>query len=60
VELDGIGNVPKEDIDVKFSKDSFEMLCNINQKQYRFSLSNLAQNIDPKLAYDTAETHIFQ
>jgi len=45
VELEGIGKVPSEDIFVKFTHDSFEMLCNLNGKSYRFSLSNLANII---------------
>jgi len=45
VELEGIGDVPKEDIEVTFKSHSFEMICNCKGKQYRFSLSNLAHPI---------------
>jgi len=47
MDLDGIGEVPKENVEVKFGVNSFEMKAHgVGGKNWRFSLSDLAKKID--------------
>jgi len=47
VEIEGIGSLPKDAVEVTFKNTGVEMkVHNLNGKNYKFSLSNLAKQID--------------
>jgi calcyclin binding protein len=48
MELDGIGEIPKENVEVTFGERSFEMKAHgVHGKNYRFSIVDLANKIIP-------------